>query len=284
MTQLSNKRIIICSIVRNAEYGLKKNIPVIDQLCSYFKDYNIVVYENDSKDKTKEILKNWQKQAPNNIHISINDIDSGNTIPQASEVQSNPFFSQRRIGKMVNLRNKYMDYIKEHKLTADYMMVVDLDVAQLYLDGIISSFKSNMEWDAVTAFGYSTSPKLKRRYHDTYALTMWGDENNPQTEEKIKKNADKLGKLKVTDNWVRVFSAFGGLAIYKFEAVKDIKYQLLKNDDKRVEAKCEHFSITKQMAEKGYNRFYINPCMQLKYQKLTLNIIFKRIKNLLHIK
>ena len=62
MTQLSNKRVIICSIVRNAEDGLRKNIPVIDKLCSYFKDYDIVVYENDSKDKTKEILKNWQKQ------------------------------------------------------------------------------------------------------------------------------------------------------------------------------------------------------------------------------
>lgn len=284
MTDLSNKRIIICSIVRNAEHGLKKNIPVIDKLCSYFKEYNIVVYENDSKDQTKEILKIWQEQAPNNIHISINDIDSGNTIPQASEVLSNPFFSQRRIGKMVNLRNKYMDYIEDHGLTADYMMVVDLDVAQLYLEGILSSFKSNIEWDAVTAFGYSTSPKFKRRYHDTYALTMWGDEKKPQTEEKIKKNADKLGKLKPEDNWIRVFSAFGGLAIYKFEALKDIKYQLLENEDKRVEVKCEHFSITKQMAEKGYNKFYINPGMQLKYQKLTLSIIFNRIKNLLHIR
>ena len=270
--------------MRNAEHGLKKNIPVIDKLCSYFKEYNIVVYENDSKDQTKEILKIWQEQAPNNIHISINDIDSGNTIPQASEVLSNPFFSQRRIGKMVNLRNKYMDYIEDHGLTADYMMVVDLDVAQLYLEGILSSFKSNIEWDAVTAFGYSTSPKFKRRYHDTYALTMWGDEKKPQTEEKIKKNADKLGKLKPEDNWIRVFSAFGGLAIYKFEALKDIKYQLLENEDKRVEVKCEHFSITKQMAEKGYNKFYINPGMQLKYQKLTLSIIFNRIKNLLHIR
>ena len=48
--------IIVCGIVRDAGKGLKNNIPVIDELCSYFKDYRIYVYENDSKDDTKELL------------------------------------------------------------------------------------------------------------------------------------------------------------------------------------------------------------------------------------
>lgn len=284
MKEISSKTIIICSIVRDAETGLKNNIPVIDKLCSLFKDYRIYVYENDSKDKTKEILKEWHSQSPEKIHISINDVDATKTIPTDQKMTVNPFFSRKRIGKMVNIRNNYIRYIKEQNWEADYIMVVDMDVAQLFLDGILSSFKSDIQWDAVTAFGYSTSPKLRRRYHDTYALTMWGDENNPQTEEKIKINADKLGKLKPTDNWIRVFSAFGGLAIYKFEAVKGIEYKLIPNEDDRIEVKCEHFSITKQMAEKGYNKFYINPSMELKYQRLTLSIILKRIKNILLIR
>lgn len=280
---LQNKSLIICSIVRNAEVGLARNIPVINDLCTYFKDYKIVVYENDSKDNTKYILQKWQAQFPEKVHVSVNNLGAKSTIPQSKEVNVNPFFSSQRISRMVNLRNQYIEYIKKNNWSSDYVMVVDLDVAQLNLSGILSSFTSNIQWDAVTAFGYSISPKLKRRYHDTYALTMWGDENNPQTEAKIKEYADSLGKLKPTDDWVRVFSAFGGLAIYKYEAIKDIKYQLIYNNDSRVEVKCEHYSITEQMIAKGYRQFYINPGMQLKYQDLTFKIVLRSIKKILHI-
>ena len=41
MKLINESTIIICSIVRNAEKGLKNNIPVIKKLCQYFKDYKI---------------------------------------------------------------------------------------------------------------------------------------------------------------------------------------------------------------------------------------------------
>lgn len=175
---------------------------------------------------------------------------------------------------MAWIRNRYMEYVELQDWKADYLMVVDLDVSRLYLEGILSSFETKIEWDAVCAFGYSVSPKLKKRYHDTYALTEWGDEKNAQTEKKIKNLADKYGKLKPTDNWIRVFSAFGGLAIYKFDAIKGLRYEAIANKDKRVEVRCEHFSMYNQMAERGYNHFYINPAMVLKYQDLTFGIVW----------
>lgn len=273
MKPIKEATLIVCSIVRNAEKGLRNNIPVIDELCKYFKDYRIIVYENNSIDKTKEILKKWHYKDTSRIHVCIEDTDSSNTIPKAKEVTTNPFFSFHRIAKMAKLRNKYMEYIDQQSWDADYMIVVDLDVAQLKLDSILSSFSSNKEWDAVTAYGYSMSPKLRRRYHDTYALTCWGDEENPQTEKKIKLYADKFGKLK-NDDWIRVYSAFGGFAIYRFEAIKGLRYKVIQNHDERVEVKCEHFSIYNQMIERGYNRFYINPQMDLKYQALSLKIIY----------
>ena len=280
MTDLISSTIIICGIVRNAEKGLINNIPIINSLCEYFVDYKVIIYENDSLDRTKELLLEWQNKNPEKIHVSINNTDAAQTIPSTVSVNSNPFFSRKRIEKMVTLRNKYMEYIDKRGWEADYLMVVDLDVAQLNLQGILSSFKAKYEWDAVTAFGYSTSPKLKRRYHDTYALTLWNDKT-PQTENKIKKLSDKLGKLKSTDDWVRVDSAFGGLAIYNYSAIKGIKYQILGNEDKRVEVKCEHYSIYSQMRERGYNHFYINPSMIIKYQDLTLSIIWKSLKFLI---
>lgn len=279
---LKEKSIIVCSIVRNAERGLRRNIPVVKELCKRFGDYKVVVYENDSTDGTKELLQVWMDEDKENVFCLMSDGVSAPVIPSASSVSCNPFFSRKRIAKMAFLRNQYLEFVEQQTWKADYLMVVDLDVAQLYFDGILPSFSSDApEWDAVTAFGYSTSPKLKRRYHDTYALTEWGDEKEPQTEQKIKSLADKYGCLTPHDEWVRVFSAFGGLAIYRFEAIQGLRYQALPNDDNRVEVRCEHYSLYKQMVERGFRRFYVIPAMALKYQDLTLKIIVNRINRIL---
>lgn len=284
MKSISESEFVVCSIVRNAAKGLERNIPILNQFLSMCKDYRVFVYENDSKDQSKDILTAWHESNPNKVYVSLNNTDPVKTIPSAKEVGSvNPFYSARRISKMVSLRNRYLDFIDEEKWSADYLMVVDLDVAALNLDAIMSSFASDKEWDAVTAFGYSTSPKLRKRYHDTYALTEYGDQNNPQTEKKIKELAEKYGKLSNSDNWIRVFSAFGGMAIYRFEAIKGLRYQLLDNDDSRVEVRCEHFSIYKQMYERGFDKVYINPGMVLKYQDLTWKIVINSIKRSLGI-
>ena len=283
MTQKS-KTIIICSIVRNAEKGLRRNIPIIKQLCNCFADYKVFVYENDSADKTKQLLKEWAASDSQHVFVSLNDNDSTATIPTQKETGNvNPYYSARRIDKMAKLRNHYMDYVEQQVWKADYLIVADLDVARLSLQGILNSFERAEDWDAITAFGYSLGPNLQKRYHDTYALTEYGDESNPQTMDKIHSLAKKFGTLAGTQDLIRVFSAFGGLAIYKFEAVRGLKYCAIPNEDEKVEVRCEHYSIYKQIAERGYDKFYINPKMVLKYQDLTLKIIINSIKRKLRI-
>lgn len=277
MKNISDSSIILCGIVRNAEKGLKKNIPVISCFLEGFKDWKAYIYENDSFDNTKKILTEWSNRYPQKIVVSLNNYDSSNTIPVEKQ-KGNPYYSFERIEKMSFLRNKYFNYIIENDWEADYLMVVDLDVANISLEGIMSSFEMGVEWDAVTANGYSLSPKLRRRYHDSYALAEYGDEINPQTEEKILRLSEKYASLNPGDDPVRVFSAFGGLAIYRFDAVAGLRYSAIPNDDSRVEVRCEHFSLYKQMADRGYTRTYINPAMQIKYQRLTLKIIVNSLK------
>jgi len=183
MKSPSNSCIIICGIVRNAERGLKKNIPAINEFLTFFKDYRIFIYENDSTDNTKSILQGWANSDSERIHVSLNNVDSNKTIPSGKMSNGvNPFFSHKRIDKMASIRNYYLEYIYSKGWDADYLMIVDLDVAQILPSPILTSFNTSKNWDGVTAFGYSFSPKLRRRYHDTYALTLWGDQDNPQTE------------------------------------------------------------------------------------------------------
>ena len=55
MKDIEESSIIICSIVRDAEKGLKKNIPDNKELCKHFRDYQNIVYENESTDETKNL-------------------------------------------------------------------------------------------------------------------------------------------------------------------------------------------------------------------------------------
>lgn len=274
---ISNKSIVICSIVRDAAMGLRKNIPVIRELCNKFADYKVAVFENDSRDATKELLSQWMGSDPQHVFAYMTNTDGKSTIPKSKESTGNPFFGHKRIDRMAALRNQYMDLLWRENWEADYLMVVDLDVAKIDGDGVLSSFREDMEWDAVTAFGYSLGPTLKKRYHDTYALSLWGDET-PQTERKIQDMHHQMATIGGKSQWVRVASAFGGLAIYKMEAVKGLRYKVLENADSRVEVLCEHYSIYRQMKERGYDQVYINPTMKIKYQEVTLKLIFNTIK------
>lgn len=286
MVEPAKASVVVCGIVRDAEKGLRRNIPVISEVVARFADYRIVMIENDSKDDTKQLLADWVATDEERIIAVMEDTDAEKSIPTAKESHgANPFFCHKRIDKMARLRNRYMDILASPSfadtIMPDYLIVVDMDVAQIYGDAIMTTFeKREREWDAVCAFGYSTSPKLKRRYHDTYALTLWGEQDKPQTEQMIKEYADKYGRLTFDDEWVRVASGFGGLTIYRYEAVKGLRYAepAIENDDARVEVRCEHFSLYKQMIERGYDRFYLNPAMVLKYQDLTLKIVWKSIK------
>ncbi len=280
MKDIRTSSIVICSIVRDAESGLKKNIPIVEALCERFGDYRVVIFENDSKDATKQLLAQWQQRDNEHVFAFMRDAGENRAIPtEKSSGSVNPFFSRKRIGRMAALRNQYMQYLDKVGWDVDYLLVVDLDVACLSLDGILSSFEVGVPmWDAVTAYGYSTSPSLKRRYHDTYALVEYGKSNEPQTEMSIRNLASHFASLLKKGKWIRVDSAFGGLSIYRFEAVRGLRYYVMENGDKRVEVRCEHQSIYRQMAERGACNVYVNPKMKLKYQKLTFKIIWKALK------
>jgi len=279
MCQPTLSSIIICSIVRDAEKGLHNNIPIIEKLVSNFKSWKIVIYENDSVDQTKTILKRWGKKFPDNIFIISENNHAPIPTPNENNSGINPFFSRKRISKMAKLRNRYLDFIEDNNFYADYLMIVDLDVARIDYSGLLDSFTRKENWDAITAFGYSTSPHLKRRYHDTYALCEKNKADIPQTEIMIQSLADEYAlKCKDSSGLIPVDSAFGGAAIYRFNAIKGLRYEVVENRDDRVEVRCEHYSFNRQMASRGYDKIYINPKMKLKYQVLNLSFIINKIK------
>lgn len=283
MKKAKESSVFICSIVRNAEKGLSKNLPVIEELMRAFKESRVYIYENDSNDRTKSILKAWSSRFPDNVEISIN---ANITFPNPSPIKDgiNKYFCRRRIEKMAWLRNKYLEHIDKIGWNGDYLIVVDLDVARLEAKPIIVAFDTNTYWDTVSAYGYSMSPKLRERYHDTYAYSPSCKKySEPQTEKDIYCCQKDFERFRKTKELMPVSSAFGGLTIYRWEAVKGLRYQLEMNADNRVECYCEHRSLYRQMHERGYRNFFIDPKMRLKYQRVNLALARKWLCSKLNI-
>lgn len=275
--RVSDKTVVFCGIVRDCESELKNNIKTIERIGAYFKNYKVIVFENNSVDNTKQILKDWV-QVNNKIVCFTNDVDESMYMQISTSPHYYSAFSKKRITKMVDYRNLYLDYIEDNNLKADYLTVVDLDVSNIDIEGFLSSFGYTQSWDAIAANSKSISPKAKERYHDTYALTEWGFGNRPQTEKMIDDNRYIWSKLSKNMPLIKVFSAYGGLAIYRWEAIHKLKYQLIENNYGGVEVKCEHFSIYNQMINNGFDQIYINPNMIIDYQKITIKLIIKKIK------
>ena len=278
LKKLSESTVIICGIVRDCGKNLKKNIRTVNHLCDLAKDYHVIMFENDSADNTKQILTDWANERKN-IHISLNDFNII-TIPKKQSTV-NPVFSAYRNDKMASYRNYYWDYIEKENLLGDYVIVVDLDVKKIDINGVVNSFAVRYEWDAITANGVSRSfsSRFRKRYHDTYALVACGQENIPQTEKSIRDAQYQWSFLKPGMPLIRVVSAFGGLAIYKREAIKNCRYGVLLNDDEKVESRAEHFFFYQQMKANGFDKIYINPAMLVKYQTQVMNTVRRLLRN-----
>jgi hypothetical protein len=95
-----------------------------------------------------------------------------------------------------------------------------------------------------------------------------GQENTPQLEAPLKAIQRAWKQEKSAGQLVPVYAAFGGLSIYKYQQINNIRYGVYLNRDVRVEARCEHFSIANELQKIGYQRIVINPRMHLRFQTL----------------
>ena len=272
---MKDSSVSICSIVRDCQKNLEKNIPRIDHLRSQFKDSEVIIFENDSKDNTLKILKNWERRSYN-VHV-FSDTYKTSTIPLNNKGNENPYFSISRINKMVVYRNKYIHFLNNSGIKRDYVIVIDLDIADFCLDGLVHSFGTSIDWDCISANGISVSSTFRKQYHDSYALIEYGALEQTQTEQSIKLNRCRYSFLKRGMPFFLVDSAYGGLAIYKWSSIKDIYYSYLINNDDRVQCKSEHVGFHGKMKENGHSLIFINPSMTVKYRSISIKFLILKL-------
>jgi len=254
----SSKRVVIASLVRDVERSLPEIIKKAESVGKMFKDYVVLVVENDSKDKTRELLLRWAVKNPKvtilGCGVNVNECH----MPKAPKTDGH-YVDRTRIQKMVDLRNVYLDYIKEHYLDFDYTMMWDLDmIGSVYLDGIQHSLgylSQHPDVDVVCSYGiYHWA--FFTLFYDTYALLHRNEtfHIDHKTIHDIRKGMWEA-KYSRGNQPIEVDSCFSGFAIYRTASLADdaVRYDMSGPDN----LECEHVRLNKKIGGKKV----VNPSM-----------------------
>lgn len=268
--EISNSRVVFAGLIRDHQDRIPYIQKRLESLGKSFRDYHILVVENDSIDKTREKLLEWHQKNP-----KVTVLGCGENVPKCElnlEKTIEHSRRTRRIKKMSYLRNLYVDYLHEHFSDWDYLVVNDLDLlADLSDMGWRSAFghlKQDPSLSAVSAYGYYDL-WFKKLFYDDFAFVPL----NSPIEVPVSKN--QMGRFGVKDKietelhlletnkeLVEVKSAFSGLTIYRISHIpKNARYDYCCSKDKEA---CEHSYFNQHL-----NKIVVHP--GLKYQIIKNN-------------
>jgi hypothetical protein len=248
-----------------------------------------VVVENDSKDGTKDLLNDWKINS-NGVTIISNDFGT-KTIPDKSDLIINPYTTYHRIDKMVSYRNLYLDHINQVEHPIDLVIIIDIDVIEISLKGLINSINSfEDKTGAVFSNGISvmdTPVGLSEIYYDTFAVWEYPLSNEfSYSAGSLASTFKSINRSIKKSPLYSVISAFGGVGIYNYAAIKDLRYKTVLNPVNQQEAICEHIPFNQQIIKRGFKN-YIARDFQVIYQRHNWILIIKlvlpiKVFNFLH--
>jgi hypothetical protein len=246
--------IAFIGIARNVEKDIGKTLKNIDKMNAMFSGPNyFIAYENDSDDKTLEILNNYKF--------------NGSKILIAEQGAHKSY--KKRTERIAHARNVVLDSIaklKDNGVTFDFIINIDLDDVNHSIN--LLEFYKSFDPELLNKWSVLTANQIE--YYDYWALRTKDYDRNIFAKGNYLEE-DLLGRyFKDIPDWKTfysdlqtVISAFGGLAIYKYNVVfpKSSKYCLY-DSDKGTD--CEHVLYHKCLLRSSKDngkpvRIVINP-------------------------
>ncbi len=250
---IGTKSVVIAGCCRNVENFIKQNLQVIDSIGEQFDKYQVLIFENDSTDSTRQIL--YDKKKPNYEYIFEDNVNI-----------------QKRTERIAYCRNKLLDKIYSDYLTYDYVLFVDMDdvlASGKLAETIGSCFMYNADqWDGM--FANSSS-----YYYDIWALRKKGYLESDVWNDVYMLQSVGIGYQKAVDKCVTtyqinypidskiipVISAFGGAGLYKLSILIKLKPRYNGIESSHINGMiCEHVPFN-QLLCSSKAKLYINPRM-----------------------
>jgi len=233
--------VIIVGCARDIEKYLPNTKEKLQMIKTLFKSSKIIIYENDSKDKTLDILKEWENEKLIKLITEKN-------------------IKGERTERLAYARNLLYKEAMKHKF--DLLIIIDMDdvISLLSKESILSCFKLKENWAMVGA-------NQNRIYYDLWALRTY-DNWMPFDCWSCINIEKKSYKYCLNSRWknvpeykkpIKVKSCFGGTAIYKRKYLNNCSYgngmQKIGNITTEI---CEHVYFNKCIINNG-GKIYINP-------------------------
>jgi len=251
---MSNTRIVIGGLFKDSAGKFNLFKKRINYLSKYFKDLQVVIFENDSSDNSRILLLDWEK-SQSNVHI-IKLVDNEFCLLKRKSAVSHGTFSNTRMSMMAQYRNYIKEYVDINFSDYDYFAVIDTDTTgPISINGLAHSFSTQptLNWDMIASNGrtglFATFGTFK--YYDPISIYNYNKSIDYNTIY-ISKITFKLDSL--NNEPIKVDCAFGGFAIYKMSSIKNVTY--FPHDGKYI---CEHTIFTNNMKLNGFSKFYIDP-------------------------
>lgn len=243
--RMARSTAVFCGLARDVRESLPRVSARIERAGQLFRDYRVVIYENDSRDGTLGFLWAWQQE---NDRVEVITEILGT--PRWGQVQD-----MERMDQMADCRNRYLQHALEHYGDYDYVIVLDTDLPKGFsYDGLIDTFGHD-DWDMVGANGIlfqrDGNGEQTSVFYDAWAFRREG-ETIVQPYEITNRLVFRRGAPLVP-----VWSCFGGLAVYRMQALRsNVTYG---------GGDCEHVVLHRQMRSQGFTRQFLNPSLVVLY-------------------
>lgn len=235
---------VICGLARDVADVLPATIARIEKLGRMFDDHQVVIYENDSQDGTQAILDAWADDNPRVTCIFESRDDPVN--PQLRDLD--------RATRMAYYRNQCRKFVVDNYGEHQHCIVVDTDMPRGWsFEGVANTF-GHVGWDMVGSNSLLHAHTAARSrgyplYFDVWALRI-------NSYEALDGTVGNEMYWEPGSDLVPVKSCFGGLGVYKMEAMKRCSYS---------GTDCEHVPFHRQMSQQGMSRIFMNPSQVVLY-------------------
>jgi len=213
-----NNRVVIGGVCKNVGETIETTLQKIEATGRCFSEYRALIYENNSTDATKSILNRYRDS---HGYLIISEDLSREEIFSRTEIRS--WDNQPCRMELIALaRNRLLDTLSQNQLRHyDYLILIDLDLFDWDIQGIIDSFRFT-NWDCISANGIIADG----RYRDAYA---YRDAEHPFGPELLgeywwRTVCPRIQRQLTGSELLPVYSAFGGLAIYRLDAIRGCRY------------------------------------------------------------
>lgn len=246
----NKKSVLIIGLARDLGKTCPYTISRINRIGSMFRDYRVVILENDSVDNTANRLRREAKR--NSRWVVVNRTLNTERHEQTKTIN--------RAMRMAQYRNLLMELSAPYK--QEYVIVLDTDLEGGYsYDGIAHTF-SLPKWDMIGSNGLTYdfhAGKHRRLFYDSWAFRRLGAIS-------AHKDSDiNLLRLDRGEPLMPVKSCFGGLGIYRSDVYFcGAKYGHI---NELGEPECDHVTLHTELHSMGFKNIYLNPSLITLYAK-----------------